>query len=113
MTPTGSGPLTSYPVYTVGIHQRLVGGAIGGQLIVMAGMESMYWSQMFGTIYFIFFTPFSPKLLVCCNYSMGLGEAKVETSILRNMTRLAAYLTHCSLNPKVSRANVLEETLFD
>jgi hypothetical protein len=38
---------------------------------------------------------------------MDSGEAKIET-------RLDAYfLTHCSLNPEVSRTNVSVETLFN
>jgi hypothetical protein len=45
---------------------------------------------------------------------MGSGEAKVESCILQNTTRLAVYfISHLSLNPDISRNNVSEETLID
>ena len=47
-----------------------------------------------------------------CNSPTGSGEVKVESCVLRNMTRKTA-LNIRLLNPKASRTNVLEETPFN
>jgi hypothetical protein len=59
------------------------------------------------------FSPWIRSLGYLCNSSMWLGEVKVESCVLQNMSHLATYLSHCLLDPNVSHTNVSEGTLFD